>query len=279
MTERLQLVSPRHQKLSIRKQCELLEVHRSRLYYKPVEEKPENLKIMRIMDEHLLKRPSEGVISMVNLLAQKGYQVNHKRVRRLLRKMGKMAIYPRKMLSVLGKKIYVRPYLLNGLVIDRPNQVWAIDITYIPMAKGFMYCTAIIDLYSRMIVGWGIANTLENKWCLNVLETAIEQYGCPQIINSDQGSQFTSSLWIHTMEEKKIRISMDGKGRAIDNRFIERFWRTLKTNHIYLHPADNGLELYEGVQEYISYYNTEKVHQAINQIPLKKYLEKNVYVA
>lgn len=279
MTERLQLVSPRYQKLSVRKQCELLEVHRSRLYYKPVEEKPENLKIMRIMDEHLLKRPSEGVISMVNLLGQKGYHVNHKRVRRLLRKMGKMAIYPRKMLSILGQKIYIRPYLLRGLIIDRPNQVWAIDITYIPMAKGFMYCTAIIDLYSRMIVGWGISNTLEAKWCLNVLETAIEQYGTPEIINSDQGSQFTSSLWVHTLEEKKIRISMDGKGRAIDNRFIERFWRTLKTNHIYLHPAENGLELYEGINEYISYYNTEKVHQTINEIPQKKYLEKNKYVA
>lgn len=272
MSERVQLVS-RTRQLSVRKQCNLLNIHRSRLYYRPLGERPENLKIMRIMDEHVIKHPAEGVRSLQLMLEQKGYQVNVKRVRRLLRKMGHMAIYPRKMLSKLGQGEYIRPYLLRGLDVGQANQVWSVDITYIPMAKGFMYCTAIIDVYSRKIVGWGISNCLDAPWCLGVLKEAIATHGKPQIINSDQGSQFTSALWTTYVEEQQIKVSMDGKGRATDNRWIERFWRTLKYNHIYLNPAEDGLELYQGIETYIQYYNEEKVHHTTKEIPQTRYMK------
>ena len=271
MRERVQLVSGRVMKLSVRRQCELLGIHRSRIYYRPLGEKPENLKIMRIMDEHALKHPAEGVMSMYYMLKRKGYNVNPKRVRRLLRKMGRMAIYPRKMLSILGHAEYIRPYLLRNLEITHANQAWSIDITYIPMAKGFMYCTAIMDIYSRKIVGWGISNTLEARWCIDVLHQAIETHGKPEIINSDQGTQFTSALWTTTLDEMEIMISMDGKGRAIDNRWIERFWRTLKHKYIYLNPPEDGMELYAGVDYYINYYNDEKTHQTIKDTPSNRY--------
>ena len=172
-------------KLSIREQCGLLEIHRSGLYYKPAGESPENLKIMRLMDEHYLKHPTEGVLRMQDFLLSHDMTVNHKRIRRLLRLMGIMAIYPKKNLSKLGQAKYIRPYLLRNLSVIRPNHVWAIDITYIPMANGFMYLTAIIDLYSRYIVGWGLSNTLEAECSLSVLKQAIADHGKPEIINSD----------------------------------------------------------------------------------------------
>ncbi|AVR47102.1 hypothetical protein C7S20_18630 [Christiangramia fulva] len=273
MSDRRSLISSRQKRMSIRKQCQLLSVNRSSLYYRPKEEKPENLKIMRIMDEHAIKHPAEGVKSMVFMLGLRGYHVNPKRVRRLLRKMGHRTIYPKKNLSKLGQAKYIRPYLLHKMPIDRANQVWSIDITYIPMKKGFMYCTAIIDVYSRKIMGWGISNSLETKWCLQVLEDAIKRHGKPEIINTDQGSQFTSAAWTLTLEEEGIKISMDGKGRAIDNRWIERFWRTLKYKYIYLNPPENGLELYEGIRDYIEYYNHQKIHHTFKEIPGQRYQE------
>lgn len=271
MSERARLVSGRFGKLSIRKQCELLKIHRSRIYYRPLGEKPENLKIMRLMDAHALEHPAEGVMSMHYMLGRKGYHVNPKRVRRLLRKMGHMAIYPKRMLSKPGQITYIRPYLLRNREINRPNQAWSIDITYIPMAKGFMYCTAIIDIYSRKIVGWGVSNSLEAKWCIDVLYQAMETHGLPKIINSDQGSQFTSALWTSTLDELGIEVSMDGKGRAIDNRWIERFWRTLKHKYIYLNPPEDGLELHNSVEYYINYYNEEKVHHTLKETPSECY--------
>ena len=272
MRERAHLVNNRS-RLSIRKQCQLLQIHRSRLYYRPLGERPENLKIMRLMDEHAMKHPAEGVKSMQYMLGTKGYHVNVKRVRRLLRKMGHMAIYPRKMLSQLGQVEYIRPYLLRDLEVTRANQAWCIDITYIPMAKGFMYCTAIMDIYSRKIVGWGVSNSLEAKWCMKVLHQAIEDHGKPEMINSDQGSQFTSAIWTNTLDEMHIKVSMDGKGRAIDNRWIERFWRTLKYKHIYLNPAEDGLELMNNIGSYIRYYNDEKVHHTFREIPSQRYMK------
>ena len=258
--------------LSKRKQCELLTINRGSLYYKPIGEKPENLEIMRVMDEHYLKHPTEGVLSMQDYLFFMGFLVNHKRVRRLLRKMGLMAIYPKRNLSKLGKAEYIRPYLLKGLVIDRPNQVWAIDITYIPMKKGFMYLTAIIDLYSRYVVSWNISNTLDAECSLEVLKNAISLYGKPELVNSDQGSQFTSELWISYLESEKIRISMDGKGRATDNIFIERLWRSVKYDYVYLNPANDGIELFRGLKEYFDYYNHRKTHQGIDRrIPASLY--------
>jgi len=271
MSQRWKLVDNQH-KLSIRKQCEVLSVHRSGLYYAPTGESSENLEIMRIMDEHYLKHPTEGVIRMQDLLLALGFVVNHKRVRRLLRLMGLMAIYPKKNLSKLGLKKYIHPYLLKSLDINRPNQVWSIDISYLPMKNGFLYITAIIDVYSRYIVGWGISNTLEAEASLSVLKQAIKDHGKPEVINSDQGSQFTCEDWVSYLKEEDIRISMDGKGRAIDNIFIERFWRSLKYDHVYLYPANDGLELYQGVKEHILYYNYTLHHQGINRrIPADLY--------
>lgn len=271
MSQRRDMVDDQ-QTLSLRKQCDLLSVHRSGLYFKPKDEKPENLEIMRLMDEHYLKHPTEGVIRVQDFLFAMGFVVNQKKVRRLLRLMGLMAIYPKRNLSKLGLKKFIHPYLLKGLKITRPNQVWAIDITYIPMKSGFMYLTAIIDVYSRYIVGWGISNTLEAKASLDVLKQAIKEHGKPEIVNSDQGSQFTCEDWVNHLKEEDIKISMDGKGRAIDNIFIERFWRTLKYDYVYLHPASDGLDLYQGVKEYIRYYNHDLHHQGIGRkIPAEVY--------
>jgi len=271
MSARLQMIDPQDP-LSIRCQCKLVSVSRSRFYYKPLEESEENLKIMRMMDEHYLFQPSEGVIGMRDFLLTMGIIANHKRVRRLLRLMGLMAIYPKRNLSKLGLAKYIRPYLLKGLKIERPNQVWAIDITYIPMAKGFLYLTAIIDVYSRFVVGWAISNSLDASCSLDVLKEAIRQHGKPEIINSDQGSQFTCALWIEYLEKEEIRISMDGKGRAIDNIFIERLWRSVKYNCVYIRCPEDGLELYSMLQEYFDYYNRHRCHQGIDhKIPAQLY--------
>ena len=211
---------------------------------------------------------------MRDFLLALGIVANHKRVRRLLRLMGIMAIYPKKNLSRLGQAKYIRPYLLRDLKITRPNQVWAIDITYIPMPKGFLYLTAIIDVYSRYVVGWGISNTLDASCSLEVTKEAIEKHGKPEIINSDQGSQFTCHEWIEYLEKEEIKISMDGKGRAIDNIFIERLWRSVKYDYVYIKVPADGLELYQGLKEYFDYYNNQLCHQGINhQIPANKYFQ------
>ena len=255
--------------LSIRKQCELIGITRSNIYYKTNMESDENLHIMMLMDQYYLKHPTYGVLQMQDYLFTMGFIVNHKRVRRLLRRMGIMAIYPKPNLSRLGEAKYIRPYLLRKLEIDHPNHVWAIDITYIPMAKGFMYLTAIVDVYSRFVVGWNISNNLEAQNCLLVLKGAIKRYGMPEIVNSDQGSQFTSALWTEYLDKAKIEISMDGKGRAIDNIFIERLWRTVKQDYIYINPIQNGLELYQGLEEFFEHYNHLKAHQGIGRVPPK----------
>jgi len=251
--------------LSIRKQCDLLDINRSSIYYAPVQESTKNLNIMRLMDEYYLNHPTYGVLQMQDYILSKDILVNHKRVRRLLRKMGIMAIYPKRNLSKLGLAKYIHPYLLKGLKTDHPNQVWAIDITYIPMAKGFMYLTAVIDIYSRFVVGWNVFNNLDAENCLSVLTEAIKKYGKPEIVNSDQGSQFTSSLWINALNTKIITISMDSKGRALDNIFIERLWRTVKQDYIYITPIEDGLELYQGLKTFFEHYNKHKTHQGINR--------------
>ena len=258
--------------LSVRCQCNLVSVSRGSFYYKPLGETEENLRIMRLMDEHYLNHPTEGVLRMSDFLLALGIVANHKRVRRLLRLMGLMAIYPRKNLSRLGQAKYIRPYLLRGLTIDHPNQVWAIDITYIPMPRGFLYLTAIIDVYSRYVVGWGISNTLDASCSLEVVKEAIERHGKPEIINSDQGSQFTCHEWIELLEKEEIKISMDGKGRAIDNIFIERFWRSVKWDYVYIKVPADGLELYSGLKDYMNYYNNRLCHQGIDhRIPASMY--------
>jgi putative transposase len=238
-----------------------------------VVESEENLQIMRLMDEEFLEHPTHGVLQMQDFLFALGFIVNTKRVRRLLRKMNIMAIYPKRNLSKLGHAKYIRPYLLRGLRINMPNQVWEIDITYIPMEKGFMYLVAIIDVYSRYVVGWDVFNSLDTENSLNVLKDAIENNGKPEIINSDQGSQFTSALWTEYVEnEIKITISMDGKGRATDNIFIERLWRTVKQDYVYICPAIDGNDLYKGLKKFFDYYNNKKTHQGIErEIPVVLY--------
>ena len=265
------------EQLSVRTQCELLGINRSSLYYNTVGETSENIKIMRLLDAHFMEHPTYGVLQMQDYLRDEGYCINEKRVRRLLRKMGVMAIYPQRNLSKLLHAKYVHPYLLRGLPIKRTNQVWAIDITYIPMAKGFMYLTAIIDIYSRYVVGWGLSNTLDADASIKVLKTAISNHGIPEIVNSDQGAQFTCDKWIAVLKDNEIKISMDGKGRALDNIYIERLWRTVKRDYVYLNPADDGWELYNGLMCFFNEYNHKKHHQGINrQIPFEVYSIKAV---
>jgi putative transposase len=271
----LQLYIVNNKRVSIRKQCELLDVSRSSLYYEPIGEGDVNLKAMRLMDEEFLDHPTHGVLQMQDFLFALGFMMNIKRVRRLLRKMGIMAIYPKRNLSKLGHAKYIRPYLIRGLKIERPNQLWEIDITYIPMAKGFMYLTAIIDVYSRYVVAWDVFNSLDADNSLYVLKMAIGHYGKPEIINSDQGSQFTCALWTEYVDSQNILISMDGRGRATDNIFIERLWRTVKRDYIYICPADNGTELFKGLNTFFDYYNNKKSHQGIERC-IPAYLYKKV---
>ncbi len=259
--------------ISVRRQCELLEISRSTVSYKQIGESTENLELMRLMDEEFTDRPTHGVLQMQDFLAAQGYTVNHKRVRRLLRLMGIMAIFPGRNLSKLIHAEHIRPYLLRGLKITHPNHVWEIDITYIAMAQGFMYLVAIIDVYSRYVVGWDVFNSLDAKNCLAVMKKAVSEHGQPEIINSDQGSQFTSKLWTRYIEtETDIKISMDGKGRATDNIYIERLWRTVKRDYVYLNPAEDGHELFKGLKTFLEYYNNKKTHQGINRkIPKTMY--------
>ncbi|QHW01063.1 IS3 family transposase [Spirosoma endbachense] len=249
--------------ISIRTQCRLLGLHRSGVYYHPVPESEQNLRLMRLLDERNLNYPAEGVLQLQDYLRTQGYPVNHKRIRRLIRKMGLMAIYPKRNLSRLGQAIYIRPYLLKGLAITACNQVWQIDITYVPMAKGFMYLVALLDVYSRYVTGWSLSNSMAAEWVVDTLQQAIARNGKPVIINSDQGSQFTCSKWVDCLEQEQIKISMDGKGRAIDNIYIERLWRTVKYDYIYLSPAGDGWELERGLANFFEHYNNRKCHQGL----------------
>ena len=252
--------------LSQRRQCELLGINRSNLYYKGVEEKTENLEIMKLMDEEHLKHPAKGVEQMLDFLLTLNIVIGPKRVRRLLRTMGIMAIYPQRNLSKLGVAKYIHSYKLRKMEFSHSNQVWSIDITYIPMNRGFMYLTAIIDVYSRYIVGWGLSNSLDSENSLEVLRQAIARHGKPEIVNSDQGSQFTCQAWVEFLKNHDIEISMDGRGRCLDNKWIERFWRTLKREYVYLNPAENGHDLSKGIKWYIQYYNNERTHRSLDRL-------------
>lgn len=263
MSERKLLVKPQG-KLSIRQQCVLLSISRASFYYVAKQENVTNLQMMKLMDAHILEEPTAGVLTMQSMLEEKGYKAGYERVRRLMRQANIRPIYPRKHLTQLGDKKYIYPYLLRNLKVEQVNQVWALDITYVPMRKGFMYLTAVIDVYSRYIVGWGLSNTLDAEASLQVLKTAVAEHGKPEIVNSDQGSQFTCKEYVDYLKSESICISMDGKGRALDNIFIERFWRTIKYQHIYLNPAQDGISLYRGISRWIDKYN-QKPHQGINR--------------
>lgn len=246
--------------------------NRSTLYYKPKGENIENLKIMELMDKYYIDHPTAGVLQMTAMLSLQDYKVNHKRVRRLLRKMGIFAIYPQRSLSYGGSPKYIHPYLLRDMEITYPNQVWSTDISYIPMKEGFMYLYAIIDVYSRFIVGWKLSNTLSATNCYNLVQDCIKLYGAPKIINSDQGSQYTTKAWEELLSTNNILISMDGKGRCKDNIWIERFWRTIKQEYVYLNPSDTVEELRTGLENYIKYYNYQRPHSSLDVLlPAMKY--------
>lgn len=261
------MISKGHPKLSIVQQCDLLSVYRSGFYYKPCGESELNLKLMRLMDEHYLHHPFKGAGSMHTWLTlDKGYRVNHKRIERLYyRVMGLQAIQPGKHTSRRHKDHKVYPYLLRNLEIERPNQVWAMDITYIPMKKGYLYLVAIIDLYSRYVVGWSLSNSMDADWCQDCLAEAIRLHGCPEIVNTDQGSQFTSEVFSGFVLKNGIRLSMDGKGRATDNAFIERLWRSVKYEKLYLNPVSDGMAVYGQLEDYFDYYNHCRRHQSIDK--------------
>lgn len=256
--------------LSKGRQCKLLSIHRSGLYYKPKGESALNLELMRLMDEHYLHHSFKGAGRMHTWLTMdKGYKVSRNRVERLYyHTMGLRATMPGPHTTRRCKNHETYPYLLRNLSVERPNQVWALDITYIPMSKGYMYLVAIIDLHSRYVVNWSVSNTMDAHWCAQMLEEAIETHGRPEIVNTDQGSQFTSDVFTQCVLSKGIKLSMDGKGRATDNAFIERLWRSVKYEQIYLNPPTDGTDLYRSLAQYFNYYNTERRHTGINnQIP------------
>lgn len=249
--------------ISLCRQCQLLSVHRSGIYYTASIESDENLQLMRLMDEQRLNTPFYGIRRLTAWLKQKGYLVNKKRIKRLMMLIRWQTIYRKPNTSWKDQSQKVYPYLLKDLEVRHTNQVWAIDITYIPMKKGFMYLCAIIDLHTRYVVNWGLGNTMSAEWCCQIIEDAIAEQGCPGIINSDQGSQFTSEHYISLLKSSNIQISMDGKGRAIDNIFIERLWRSVKYECVYLYEFEDGKQLYAGLARYFLFYNTERLHQSL----------------
>ena len=260
------MIDPAHQNLSISRQCRLLNINRSTYYYKKKPIKPEDLKLMELIDKQYLKTPTWGSRSMRNHLRRLGYKVNRKRVQRLMRLMGLEAIYPKPRTSRPHPAHKVYPYLLRNLKIDRPNQVWAADITYIPMARGFMYLVAVMDWNSRKVLSWRLSNTLDTDFCVEALEDAINRFGAPDIFNTDQGAQFTSKPFTNLLKQHDIKISMDGRGRAQDNIFIERLWWTVKYHYLYLHAFDNGTQLRNGLNEWFRHYNQERFHQALDNL-------------
>lgn len=251
-------------KLSIAEQCELLSIHKSGIYYKPVQENEENLIILQLLDKQYFETPFYGLRRLRAWLLRQGFQVNTKRLKRLMQIMDWQTIYRKPTTTISDKTSYKYPYLLKNLQITKVNQVWAMDITYIPMKQGFMYLSAIIDLKSRYIVNWSISNTMSAEWCTEVLENAIKTHGKPKIFNTDQGSQFTSDIFTKMLIDNDIQISMDGKGRAIDNIFIERFWKSLKYEDVYLKIYADGISLYDGLKKYIQFYNQQRLHQSLN---------------
>ena len=258
--------------MSINRFCGQMHVCRSRFYYEPKEESQANLNLMKQMDEILLEHPTTGVQRFVDIFRLQELAVNHKRISRLMKVMGVECIYPRKCLSKGGRAKYVHPYLLRDIKAKHPNQVWSTDISYIPIGCGFMYLYAIIDVYSRFIVGWRLSNDLSASNCIVLLEECISRHGAPEIVNTDQGCQYTGEDWIECLQKHHIRISMDGRGRCKDNIWIERFWRTIKQEHIYLNPADDGHQLREGIAKFIEYYNYRRPHHSLPELlPYRRY--------
>jgi putative transposase len=255
--QRRRWIDAKHPALSIRQQCELLGLAPSSYYYSPQPETPENLELMRRIDELYTAKPFLGSRRMAVEL-----EVNRKRMQRLMRRMGLEALYPKRNLSKPAPNHLVFPYLLRNVAIDRPNQVWSTDITYVPMRSGFLYLVAVMDWFSRYVLSWELSSTLDAGFCVAALEQAF-RHGKPEIFNSDQGSQFTSEKFVGVVQSRGVRVSMDGRGRCLDNVFIERLWRTVKYESIYISDFEDGRALWEGLDAYFRYYNHERRHQAL----------------
>jgi len=268
------MVEPNHLKLSIARQCELLNLSRSS-YYRNTDgnkENEENLKLMRLIDEEYMRHPFLGSRKLRDYLRRQGYRVNRKRVQRLMRKMELVSVAPKPNTSLKNKMHAVYPYLLRDININKANQVWCADITYIRLKGGFVYLVAIMDWHSRRVLSWEVSNTMDANFCVSALERAIRLYGTPEIFNTDQGSQFTSDAFISVLKANQIKISMDGKGRWMDNVFIERLWRSVKYEEIYLNEYASVKELNQGLSRYFYYYNFERTHQSLgNQTPAEVY--------
>jgi len=262
--ERLALVDHDDQVLPVVAQCRLLRVARSSLYYRPAPVSADDLAVMRRMDELHLAWPFYGSRRMTAVLRREGWPVNRKRIKRLMRIMALEAIYQKPNTSRKHPDHKVYPYLLRGLVIDRPNQVWCADITYIPMAKGFVYLVAVMDWFSRRVLAWRVSITLETDFCVEALRDAMDRHGQPEIFNTDQGVQFTSAAFLGELETMDVRISMDGKGRFLDNIFIERLWRSLKYEEVFIKAYGSVPEARIGIGEWLRFYNDERPHQALD---------------
>ena len=257
------MIDPQHPEISIRRQCALVGLNRSTLYWKPAEETALNLTLMRMIDAQFMRTPCYGYRRMTVYLREQGQAVNGKRVKRLMRKMGLLAVYPRPRTSQAAPQHPKYPYLLRGLEIQHPNQVWSADITYAPLPKGFVYLVAVIDWYSRFVLSWQLSNTLDGAFCLEALHQALD-YGQPEIFNTDQGAQFTAQAFTSTLEAAGIRISMDGRGRALDNIFVERLWRTVKYEDSYIRDYASVTERVRGLEAYFHFYNHQRYHQSLD---------------
>jgi putative transposase len=249
--------------LSIRRQCKLLKMHRRNVYYQPAPTPLEDVELMRLIDEEYLRHPFYGSRQMTLWLCGHGHEVNRKHVQRLMRLMGLQGLAPGPSTSRPHPEHKVYPYLLRGVEVTRANQVWATDITYVPMARGFAYLVAIIDWYSRTVLAWRLSNTMEASFCVDALEEALRRWGTPELFNTDQGAQFTAADFTGVLKSHGIQISMDGKGRCHDNIFIERLWRTVKYEEIYLHAYQDLVEAREQLRRYFAFYNDERPHQAV----------------
>ena len=258
------MIESDHSRLSIARQCELISISRSSFYYRGKGESELNLHLMRQIDEQFLETPYYGSRQMARHLRRQGYCVGRKRVRRLMRKMGLTAIYQRPRTSEPHPEHRIYPYLLRDQIIERPDHVWCADITYIPMRRGFLYLVAIMDWASRKVLAWRLSNTMDASFCVEALEEALHRFGRPKVFNTDQGSQFTSLDFTQTLKNAGVSISMDGRGRWMDNIFIERLWRTLKYECIYLHAFETGSSARQGIGRWVARYNQDRPHSSLN---------------
>lgn len=258
------MIEPRRPRLPIVRQCELLALNRSGVYYRPAPENPLNLALMRLIDEAFMECPFYGARQMVRHLRRQGYDVGRQRVSRLMKKMGLSPIYQKPKTTVPHPEHKIYPYLLRDQVIDHPNQTWCADITYLPMRRGFLYLVAIMDWHSRKVLSWRLSNTMHADFCVEALEEALARYGKPEIFNTDQGSQFTSTEFTGVLRNAGVKISMDGRGRWMDNVFIERLWRSMKYECVYLHAFETGSELRRGLAKWVGFYNTRRPHSVFN---------------